>query len=141
MEADCRRDQEEAGVQDPGLNPSRDILPGSALFKDFTWLGIGDWIFVVSYSYPGRSLKQEIIVILHFSFVGDRMEVPERLEPVEPVLDANPEKEKPPAASRSRCLRSSAPRKIKRKPTKVGQIRGRIHGGRMFTPRAHSRFN
>ena len=45
------------GVQDPGLNPSRDILLRSTLFEDFTWLGIGHWVFVVSYSYPGRSLK------------------------------------------------------------------------------------
>ena len=42
---------------------------------------------------------------------------------VEPVLDMEPEKKKPPAASRSRCLRSSAPRPVKRKPTKKGRIR------------------
>ena len=37
---------------------------------------------------------------------------------VEPVLDMEPEKEKPPAASRSRCLRSSDPGQVKRKLTK-----------------------
>ena len=37
---------------------------------------------------------------------------------VEPVLDVEPEKEKPPAASRSRCLRSSDPGQVKRKLTK-----------------------
>ena len=107
------------GVQDPGLNPSRDILLGSALFEDFTWLGIGHWIFVVSsYSFPGGSLKQEISVILLFSFVGDAVEVPERLESVEPVLDVEPEKGETPATYRSRCLRSSAPGRVRRKPTK-----------------------
>ena len=107
------------GVQDPGLNPSRDILLRSTLFEDFTWLGIGHWVFVVSYSYPGRSLKQEISAILLFSFIGDVVEVPERMKPVEPVLDVDLEKEKPSTASRSRCLRSSAPGQArKRKPTK-----------------------
>ena len=120
------------GVQDPGLNPSRDILLRSTLFEDFTWLGIGHWVFVVSYSYPGRSLKQEISAILLFSFIGDAVEVPERMKPVEPVLDVDPEKEKPSTASRSRCLRSSAPRRArKRKPTKTRGIRTQdmIEGG------------
>ena len=49
------------GVQDPGLNPSGDILPRSSLFKDFTCEGIGHWILVVSCSFTGGSLKQEII--------------------------------------------------------------------------------
>ena len=57
------------GVQDPGLNPSRDILLISTLFEEFTWLGIGHCVFVVSYSYPGRSLKQDISAILLFSFI------------------------------------------------------------------------
>ena len=35
--------------------------------------------------------------------VGDVVEDPKRLEPVEPVLDVEPEKEKTPAASRFRC--------------------------------------
>ena len=48
------------------------------------------------------------------------MEVPERMKPVEPVLDVDPEKEKPSIASGSRCLRSSAPgRARKRKLTKT----------------------
>ena len=47
---------------------------------------------------------------------------PEKLELVEPVLDVEPEKEKPPAVSRSNCLRSSAPRRVKRKPTKKCRI-------------------
>ena len=42
---------------------------------------------------------------------------------VEHVLDVELEKEKPPAASRSRCLRSSAPGQVKRKPTKKRRIR------------------
>ena len=42
---------------------------------------------------------------------------------VEPVLDLEPKKEKPPTASRSRCLRSSAPGQVKRKPTKKRRIR------------------
>ena len=46
--------------------------------------------------------------------VGDALEDPERLEP---------EKEKTPAASRSRCLRSSAPGRVKRKQTKKRRIR------------------
>ena len=41
--------------------------------------------------------------------VGETVEDPEKLEPVEPVLDVEPEKERTPAAFRSRCLRSSAP--------------------------------
>ena len=107
-------------IQDPGLNPSRDILLGSVLFEDFTWLGNGLRIFVVTNSYPGRSLKQEISAILLFSFIGDVVEVPERMKPVEPVLDVDLEKEKPSTASRSRCLRSSAPGQArKRKPTKT----------------------
>ena len=73
---------------------------------------------------------------------------------VEPVLDLEPEKEKPPTASRSRCLRSSAPGRVKRKPTKKFRIRtqDRIEGGTywsdksapesiedgMFTLRTHS---
>ena len=52
--------------------------------------------------------------------VGDPVEDPERLDPVEPVLDVEPEREKTPVASGSRCLRSSAPG---------------------LTPRAHSRCN
>ena len=58
------------GVQDPGLNPSRDILLRSTLFEDSTWLGIRHWVFIVSYSYSGGSLKQEISTILLFSFIG-----------------------------------------------------------------------
>ena len=119
-------------VQDPGLNPSRDILLKSTLFEDFTWLGIGHWVFVMSYSYPGRSLKQEISAILLFRFIGDAVEVHERMKPVEPVLDVDPEREKPSTASRSRCLRSSAPgRARKRKPTKTRRIRTQdmIEGG------------
>ena len=55
--------------------------------------------------------------------VGEIVEDPEKLEPVEPVLDVEPEKEKTPATSRFRCLRSSAPGRVKRKPTKKGRIR------------------
>ena len=42
---------------------------------------------------------------------------------VEPVLDLEPKKEKPPTASRSKCLRSSAPGRVKRKSTKKRRIR------------------
>ena len=55
--------------------------------------------------------------------MGDPMEDPERLEPVEPVPDVKPESEKTPVASGSRCLRSSAPGRVKRKPTKKRRIR------------------
>ena len=48
---------------------------------------------------------------------------PEKLEIVEPVLDVEPEKEKFPAASRSNCMRSSSPGRVKRKPTKKRRIR------------------
>ena len=54
------------------------------------------------------------------------------MQPVEPVLDIDPEKEKPSTASRSRCLRPSAPgRARKRKPTKTHRIRTQdmIEGG------------
>ena len=54
--------------------------------------------------------------------VGETVEDPEKLEPVEPVLDVEPEKEKTPAASRSRCLRSSALGQVERKPTKKRRI-------------------
>ena len=49
----------------------------------------------------------------------DLVEDSVRLEPVEPVLDVEPEKEK----ERSKCLRSTAPRRVKRKPTKKRRIR------------------
>ena len=78
----------------------------------------------MSSSYPGESLKQEISAILLFSFVGDAVEVPEIMKPVEPALKGDPEKETPSTASRSRCLRSYAPgRARKRKPTKTRGIR------------------
>ena len=50
---------------------------------------------------------------------------------VEPALELEPENEKPPTASRSRCLRSSAPGQVKRKPTKKRRIRTQdmIEGG------------
>ena len=51
--------------------------------------------------------------------VGDLVEDPGRLEPVEPVLNVEPEKEK----ERSRCLSSTAPGRVKRKPTKKRRIR------------------
>ena len=41
---------------------------------------------------------------------------------MEPVLELEPEKEKPSTASRSRCLRSSAPGQAKRKLTKKRRI-------------------
>ena len=49
----------------------------------------------------------------------DLVEDSVRLEPVEPVPDVEPEKEK----ERSKCLRSTAPRRVKRKPTKKRRIR------------------
>ena len=55
--------------------------------------------------------------------VGETVEDPEKLEPVESALDVEPEKEKTPATTRSRCLRSSAPGRVKRKPTKKRRIR------------------
>ena len=73
------------GVQGSGLNPSGDILPRSSLFTDFTCEGIGHWILIVSCSFTGGSLKQEIIVIWVLVFVGNAVEVPERMHPVEPV--------------------------------------------------------
>ena len=54
--------------------------------------------------------------------VGDPVEDPERLEPVEPVPVVEPEREKTLVASRTRCLRSSAPGRVKRKPTKKRRI-------------------
>ena len=50
---------------------------------------------------------------------------------MEPVLELEPEKEKPSTVSRSRCLRSSAPGRVKRKPTKKRRIRtqDKIEGG------------
>ena len=54
--------------------------------------------------------------------VRDFVEEPEKLGPVDPVLDAEPEKEKTPATTRSRCLRSSAPGRVKRKPTQKRRI-------------------
>ena len=55
--------------------------------------------------------------------VGETVEDPEKLEPVEPALDVEPEKEKTPATTRSRCLRSSAPGRVNWKPTKKRRIR------------------
>ena len=52
---------------------------------------------------------EEILTLELSLVVGDAVEEPERLEPVEPVLDVEPEKEKTPAASRFRCFRSSSP--------------------------------
>ena len=118
-------------VQDPGLNPPRDILVRSTLFEDFTWLSNGLRIFIVSNSYPGESLKQEISAILLFIFVGDAVEVPEIMTPVEPALKVDSEKEKPSTASRSRCLRSSAPGQAKKKKaTKKFRIRTQDPGSR-----------
>ena len=54
--------------------------------------------------------------------VGDPVEYPARLDPVEPVLDVEPERDKTLVASGSRCLRSSAPGRLKSKPTKKRKI-------------------
>ena len=54
--------------------------------------------------------------------VGDPVEDQERLDPVEPVPDVEPKREKTPVASGSRCLRSSAPGQVQRKPTKKRRI-------------------
>ena len=54
--------------------------------------------------------------------VGDPVEDPERLETVEPVPNVELEREKTPKASRSRCLRSSTPGRVKRKPTQKHRI-------------------
>ena len=43
----------------------------------------------------------------------------EREDPVETVPDVEPEKEKTPVASRSRCTRYTAPGRAKRKPNKA----------------------
>ena len=67
------------------LKSFRDILPRSSLFKDFTCEGIGHWILIVSCSFTGGFLKQEIIVMWLLVFVGNAVEVPERMHPVEPV--------------------------------------------------------
>ena len=83
MEADCRRDQEEAGVQDPGLNPSRDILPGSALFRDLPVKGLGTAFCRVLFLHR-RIFKVGNHRGSAFSFTGDAVEVPERMQPVEP---------------------------------------------------------
>ena len=55
--------------------------------------------------------------------VGDPVEDQERLDPIEPVPDMELEREKTPVASGSRCLRSSAPGRVKRKLTKKLRIR------------------
>ena len=65
----------------------------------------------------------EILTLAVSLVVGDPVEDQERLDSVEPVLDMEPEKEKTPVASGSRCLRSSAPGHVKRKPTKKRRIR------------------
>ena len=54
---------------------------------------------------------------------GDPVEDQERLDPAEPVPDVEPERETTPVASGSRCLRSSAPGRVKRKTTKKRRIR------------------
>ena len=62
------------------------------------------------------------------------MEVPERLEPAEPVLEMELGKENP--VSGSRCLRPSAPGHArKRKPTKTRGIRTQdmIEGGTLWS--------
>ena len=64
---------------------------------------------------------EEILTLEVSLVVGDPVEDPERLEPVEPVPDVEPKKT--PAVSKSRCLRSSAPGRVKRKPTKKLRIR------------------
>ena len=69
-----------------------------------------------------ESTVEEILTPQVSLVVGDAVKDPERLEPVEPVLDVEPEKEKTPAASRSRCLRSSATGRVKRKLTKKRRI-------------------
>ena len=66
----------------------------------------------------GEILKLEVSLV-----VGDLVEDPERLNPVEPVPDVEPEREKTLVALGSRCLRSSAPGQVKRKPTKKRRIR------------------
>ena len=73
-------------------------------------------------------MKHEIIVILLFSFTGDAMNVPERMQPIEPVPELNLEKEleswkEELVALRSRYLRSSTPgRARKKKVTKKHRI-------------------
>ena len=42
--------------------------------------------------------------------MGDLVDDPERLDPVEPVPDVEPEREKTPVAYGSSCLKSFAPR-------------------------------
>ena len=66
---------------------------------------------------------EEILTLEVSLVVGDLVEDPERLDPVEPVPDVEPEREKTLVASGSRCLRSSAPGQEKRKPTKKRRIR------------------
>ena len=65
----------------------------------------------------GEILKLEVSLV-----VGDLVEDPERLNPVEPVPDVEPEREKTLVASGYRCLRSSVPGPVKRKPTKKRRI-------------------
>ena len=45
----------------------------------------------------------EILTLEVSLVVGDSVEDPERLDPVEPVPDMEPEREKTPVAARSRC--------------------------------------
>ena len=66
---------------------------------------------VVEIQTPGVSLV-----------VDDPVEDQEKLDPVEPVPDVEPKREKTPVASGPRCLRSSAPGRVKRKPTKKCRI-------------------
>ena len=70
-----------------------------------------------------ESTVEEILTSEVSLAVGDPVEDPLRLEPVESLPDVELEKEKTPAASRFRCLRSTAPRLVKRKTTKKCRIR------------------
>ena len=69
------------------------------------------------------SLEEILSDVKWETTVGEIVEDPEKLEPVEPVLNMVPEKEKTPATSRSRCFRSSASGRVKRKPAKKSRIR------------------
>ena len=74
-------------------------------------------LVVVVFNVEWEPTVKEILPEKTSLVVGETVE-----DLVEPVLHVEPEKEKPPAAFRSRCLRSSAPRRVKRKPTKKRRI-------------------
>ena len=65
-----------------------------------------------------ESTRVELLTPAVSLVVDDAGEDVEREDPVDPVPDVEPEKEKTPIASGSRCTRSTASGRAKRKPNK-----------------------